>query len=113
VICTIVGMILPVLAMLTTYQGSVLSLAALLSVMWLVVMNWYGWYKLEATAPKLVVQEILEPEEVQEEVELLSNDDDSDGQTSFLKLDPATGDYLEQNTPHTDPKESRRNILIT
>jgi hypothetical protein len=114
VICTIAGMILPVLAMLTTYQGSILSLAALLSVMWLVVMNWYGWYKLEEAAPKVVVQELLEPEEVEEEeIEFFNNDDDDSEQTSFLKLDPATGDYLEQNAPHRDHKESKRNILIT
>jgi hypothetical protein len=114
VICTVAGMILPVLAMLTTYQGSILSLAALLSVMWLVVMNWYGWYNLEETAPKVVVaQEMLEPEEVEEEEIELLNDDDDGEQTSFLKLDPATGDYVEQNVPHTDPKESRRNILTT
>jgi hypothetical protein len=114
-ICTITGMVLPVLAMLTTYQGSILSLAALLSVMWLVVMNWYGWYKLEATAPKIVVQEMLEPEEVreEEEIEFFNSDDDDGEQTSFLKLDPATGDYVEQNVPHRDPKDSQRNILIT
>ena len=111
VICTITGMILPVLAMLTTYQGSILSLAALLSVMWLVVMNWYGWYKLEEAAPKIVVQEMLEPEE--EEIEFFSNDDNDGENTSFLKLDPASGDYVEQNIPHGDPKESRRNILTT
>jgi hypothetical protein len=108
IICTIAGMILPVLAMLTTYQGLILSLAALLSVMWLVVMNWYGWYQLERTAPKVVVQELLEPEEVQEE-EIEFFDNNNDEHTSFLKLDPATGDYLEQN----DPQKSRRNILIT
>jgi hypothetical protein len=114
VICTIAGMILPVLAMLTTYQGAILSLAALLSVMWLVVMNWYGWYKLEETAPKVVVaQEMLEPEAVEEEIEFFNNDDDEGDRTSFLKLDPATGDYIEQNVPHADPKESRRNILTT
>jgi hypothetical protein len=121
IICTITGMILPVLALLTTYQGSILSLAALLSVMWLVVMNWYGWYKLEAAAPKTVVmQEMLEPEKVkdeeleeEEEIEFFNNDDDDGGQTSFLKLDPATGDYVEQNAPHSERKESRRNILIT
>ncbi len=111
VICTITGMILPVLAMLTTYQGSILSLAALLSVMWLVVMNWYGWYKLEETAPKVVAQEMLEPEE--EEIEFFNNDDNDGENTSFLKLDPASGDYVEQNIPHSDPKESRRNTLTT
>jgi hypothetical protein len=123
VICTITGMILPVLAMLTTYQGSILSLAALLSVMWLVVMNWYGWYQLEATTPKVKVmaqQEMLEPEQVEEEeleeepeIEFFNNDDDNGEQTSFLKLDPATGDYVEQNVAHSGSKESKRNILIT
>jgi hypothetical protein len=123
VICTIAGIILPVLALLTAYQGSILSLAALLSVMWLVVMNWYGWYKLEATIPKIVVtqQEMLEPEQVQEEeemekepeIEFFNNGDDDGSQTSFLKLDPATGDYVEQNVPHRELKESKRNILIT
>ncbi len=114
VICTIAGMILPVLAMLTTYQGSILSLAALLSVMWLVVMNWYGWYKLEETAPKVVVQEMLEPEAPEEEeIEFFNNDDDEEGHTSFLKLDPATGDYVEQNAPESDHKKSQRNILVT
>jgi hypothetical protein len=122
VICTIAGMILPVLAMLTTYQGTILSLAALLSVMWLVVMNWYGWYKLEATTSKvkIMTQEMLEPEQVEEEeleeepeIEFFNNDDEDGEQTSFLKLDPATGDYVEQNVAHRNPKESKRNILIT
>jgi hypothetical protein len=107
VVCTIVGIILPVLAMLTPYQGSILSLAALLSVIWLVVMNWYGWYKLEASAPQVVVQEMLKPEDPEEEIEFYNNDDDQ--QTSFLKLDPATGDYIE----HNDPNESRREGITT
>ena len=122
IICTITGMILPVLAMLTTYQESILSLAALLSVMWLVVMNWHGWYKLEAAAPKVVTQELLEPEQMpeeeavqeeEEEIEFFNNNEDDDEQTSFLRLDPATGNYLEQNLPSSERNESKRNILIT
>jgi hypothetical protein len=111
IICTITGMVLPVLAMLTTYQESILSLAALLSVTWLVVMNWYGWYKLEEAVPKVVAQEMSEPEE--EEIEFFNNDDSDGEHTSFLKLDPASGDYVEQNISYSDSKESRRNTLTT
>ena len=46
VIATISGGILPVLALLVPYSGLTLSLAALLSVVWLAVRNWYGYYPL-------------------------------------------------------------------
>lgn len=43
IICTIAGAILPVLGLLVSYSGLTLSLAALLSVIWLAARNWYGW----------------------------------------------------------------------
>lgn len=46
VICTISGAILPVLGLLVTYSGLTLSLAGLLSVIWLAVCNWYNLYPL-------------------------------------------------------------------
>lgn len=45
-ICTIAGAIIPVYALLTPYTGLTLSLAGLLSISWLAVRNWYGWYKI-------------------------------------------------------------------
>jgi hypothetical protein len=48
IVCTITGLILPVLAFLNNYNGLTLSIAALLSVIWLVVCNWHEWYPLES-----------------------------------------------------------------
>ncbi len=53
VICTILGAILPVYSFLLGSRGVMLSIAALLSVMWLVARNWYGWYELEPSANSL------------------------------------------------------------
>ena len=43
IICTIAGGILPVFALLVPYSGLTLSIAGLLSVIWLVARHWYGW----------------------------------------------------------------------
>ena len=43
IICTIAGGILPIFALLVPYSGLTLSIAGLLSVVWLVVRHWYGW----------------------------------------------------------------------
>jgi hypothetical protein len=43
VICTISGFLLPVLGLLIPYSGLTLSLAAMVSVLWLVLRHWYGW----------------------------------------------------------------------
>jgi hypothetical protein len=114
VICTIAGMIIPILGMLTVYQGAILSLAALLSVMWLVVLNWYGWYKLEASPKQvLLVEEVLQIEEeaLEEEEEIEFYDNEEEG-TSFLKLDPITGDYIEHNILK-DPNQSRQESVTS
>ncbi len=42
-ICTIAGAIVPVFALLIPTTGLTLSLAGLLSVIWLTVRRWYGW----------------------------------------------------------------------
>ncbi len=47
IICTIAGGILPVFALLVPYSGLTLSIAGLLSVVWLVVRHWYRWYSYE------------------------------------------------------------------
>lgn len=44
IICTIAGGILPIFGLLIPYTGLTLSIAGLLSVLWLVVRNWSGWY---------------------------------------------------------------------
>ena len=46
VICTILGAIFPVYSFLLGSRGVMLSIAALLSVIWLVARNWYGFYPL-------------------------------------------------------------------
>jgi hypothetical protein len=46
VICTLLGAIFPVYGFLMGSRGVMLSIAALLSVTWLVARNWYGWYEL-------------------------------------------------------------------
>jgi hypothetical protein len=117
IICTIAGMVLPVLGLLTIYQGIVVSGAALLSVIWLVVINWYGWYKLEAPKKIIVGTELLQLEEKtkiqqeeieekevpEEEIEFYDNDESG---APILRLDPATGDYVEHQIK--DSKESQR-----
>jgi hypothetical protein len=50
VICTILGAIFPVYGFLIGARGVMLSIAALLSVIWLTARNWYGWYQLEPSA---------------------------------------------------------------
>jgi hypothetical protein len=52
VICTIVGVIVPVFGFLSGYRGLTLSVAGLLSILWLTARNWYNLYPLE-TSPKL------------------------------------------------------------
>jgi hypothetical protein len=46
IICTILGAIFPVYGFLLGARGVLLSIAAILSVIWLVARNWYGWYQL-------------------------------------------------------------------
>ncbi len=50
VICTIVGAIIPVYGFLLGSRGVTLSIAGLLSVIWLAARNWYGWYQLEPSS---------------------------------------------------------------
>jgi hypothetical protein len=50
VVCTILGAILPVYSFLLGSRGVMLSIAALLSVIWLAARNWYGWYQLAPSA---------------------------------------------------------------
>ncbi len=47
IICTIVGVIAPVSGFLIGYRGLTLSVAGLLSILWLTARNWYGLYDLE------------------------------------------------------------------
>jgi hypothetical protein len=54
VISTILGAIFPVYSFLLGSRGVLLSIAALLSVIWLVGRNWYGWYPLAPSANSLV-----------------------------------------------------------
>ncbi len=45
-ICAIAGAVLPVFGLLVSFSGLTLSLAGLLSAVWLAVIHLYGWYKL-------------------------------------------------------------------
>jgi hypothetical protein len=47
IISTIVGAIVPVFGFLLPDRGVILSVAGLMSILWLVARNWYGWYQLE------------------------------------------------------------------
>ncbi len=47
IICTIAGAIVPVFGFLLGYRGVILSIAGLMSILWLVARNWYGWYQIE------------------------------------------------------------------
>jgi hypothetical protein len=44
-ICTVLGLIFPVYGFLAGPRGVMLSIAALLSVIWLVIQHWYGWHR--------------------------------------------------------------------
>jgi hypothetical protein len=50
VICTILGAIFPIYGFLIGSRGVMLSIAAILSVIWLAARNWYGWYPLASSA---------------------------------------------------------------
>lgn len=41
------GAVLPVFGLLVPFSGLTLSVAGLLSVIWLAVRHWYGWYTLQ------------------------------------------------------------------
>lgn len=46
IICTLAGAVIPVFGLLVPFSGLTLSLAALLSAVWLAVQHWYGWQTL-------------------------------------------------------------------
>ncbi len=60
VICTIVGAIFPVYGLLLGSRGVILSVAGVLSVIWLAARHWYGWYQLEANPQPAIDQPIYE-----------------------------------------------------
>jgi hypothetical protein len=47
IICTIAAVIVPVFGVLSGYRGLALSIAGLMSVLWLAARNWYGLYGIE------------------------------------------------------------------
>jgi hypothetical protein len=47
IICTIAAVIVPVFGVLNGYRGLALSIAGLISVLWLAARNWYGLYGIE------------------------------------------------------------------
>jgi hypothetical protein len=46
-ICTIIGVTLPVLALITSQTGVILAIAGLCASLWLAIRSGYGWYRLE------------------------------------------------------------------
>jgi hypothetical protein len=54
IICTIAGVIAPVAGFLIGYRGLTLSIAGLMSILWLTALNWYGLYDL---TPKFATSE--------------------------------------------------------
>jgi hypothetical protein len=56
IICTIAAIVLPIFGMLGGFSGLAMSLAGLMSVLWLVARNWYGLYDLEPS-PTIPVSE--------------------------------------------------------
>lgn len=47
---------LPVFGLLIPFSGLTLSLAGLLSAVWLAIRHWYGWYSLHPEDQRLQVQ---------------------------------------------------------
>jgi hypothetical protein len=84
IICTIVGAIFPVYAFLLGSRGVMLSIAGILSVIWLAARNWYGWYQLEASPKSAIDRPIYEdPQEVFTRHDLLEES------AAYNQLNPA------------------------
>lgn len=102
VICTILGVVFPVYSCLMGSRGVLLSITALLSVIWLVARNWYGWYPLTPTAnlsDQDAPAEHLLPEH--------HHQDQLEEATKYNQLNPAalTEDEIEQR--QRDKRTSR------
>jgi hypothetical protein len=95
--CTIAGLIVPVFGLLSIYQGVLLSLAVLLSAFWLVAINWYGWFKFDRVPEEDI--ELFASSYIEEEY----NEDEEIA--SLLKLDPATGDYIEHRRAESNKQQ--------
>ena len=84
IICTIAGAIVPVFGFLLGYRGVTLSIASLMSIVWLVARNWYGWYQLE---PRDRVQ--IDPSLYQQPDEAYTRHDLLEESASHNRLNPA------------------------
>ena len=90
IICTIAGAIVPVYGFLLGYRGVMLSIAGLMSILWLVARNWYGWYQLEPR--DRVVSENLHDRSVSERLddEAYVRHDLLEESTTRNRLNPAS-----------------------
>jgi hypothetical protein len=90
VICTISGAIIPVYGFLIGYRGLTLSIAGLLSIIWLAVRNWYDVYQLEPKPHRSIV---LSPPEASGEV--FTRHDLLEESAKHNQLNPAASDAEE------------------
>ena len=109
-ICTILGAILPVYSFLLGSRGVMLSIAALLSVVWLVARNWYGWYELEPSANSLVRLASASADDDTPAEQLLPRNRDLDRleeSATYNQLNPAALTAAEIAQRQRDEKTSR------
>ncbi len=90
IICTIAGAIVPVYGFLIGYRGLTLSIAGLMSILWLAVRNWYDVYQLEPSSRKSIV---LSPPEASGEV--FTRHDLLEESAKHNQLNPAVPDAEE------------------
>jgi hypothetical protein len=93
IVCTIAGVIAPVSGFLIGYRGLTLSVAGLLSILWLTARNWYGLYELEPK-PKSA-RNFATPE----------NTDEAFTRHDLLE---ESGNYPKANPTAPDPEETTR-----
>lgn len=88
IICTILGAISPVYGFLIGSRGVMLSIVALLSVVWLAARNWYGWYQLEPQ-PNSISQR-RDSANANSVTDNLSSQDLLEESATYNQLNPAT-----------------------
>ena len=86
VICTIAGVIIPVYGFSIGDRGLVISIAAIISIIWLAIRNWHGWYQLE---PRTKFIDAPNPEDSSG---FYPNQNIIEESTTYNQLNPANSD---------------------
>lgn len=86
VICTIAGVIIPVYGFSIGDRGLVLSFAAVMSIVWLAVRNWHGWYQLEPRT------KFIDPSNPEDSDEFYPNQNIIEESTTYNQINPVASD---------------------